>query len=235
MRDVVAVMRKAARGEAIEHEGRVLQIPYHPQGEPPSHPALRPILETDPNIPIMFGGGTELMLTLAAEIADGLMPNGSWSPGMMKVYGPMIEKGLAKRATPTKVEDFPIWAHVDVLVTDDIKGALPQFKEYMARFAGGWGGVGGLASQMVWRGYGDAQKRIQELYEAGRIVEAEAAVPDEYIDECWLIGPMPRILERWRSRWINTGANLIVRTDNWPSAKPSDDAAFEPLIRALQA
>jgi len=194
---------------------------------------MAPMLEPDDGIQIMFGGGTEMMTKNAAEIADGLMPNGSWSPGMMKVYRPMIEKGFAKRKDPPKVEDFPLWAHVDVLVTDDIKGSFDQFREYTARYVGGWNGVGGLSTHMQWRGYGAAVDRIRELYQAGRIKEAEAAVPEEYIDECWLIGPMDRILERWRSRWINDGCNLIVRTDNWPSAKPAGNEVYEPLLKAL--
>ncbi len=58
-------------------------------------------------------------------------------------------------------------------------------------------------------------------------------MPDEYIDECWLIGPLPWIIERWKSKWINDGCNLIVRTDNWPSARPANDEVYEPLIRAI--
>lgn len=234
MRDVVAIMRKAASGAPVEHQGQVISVPYrYPDGEVRASP-MASILETDPDIPVMFGGGTELMLTLAAEIADGLLPNGSWSPGMMKVYRPMLEKGFARRATPIAVEDFPIWAHVDVLVTDDIKGSLGQFKEYTARYVGGYGGKGGLGTQMEWRGYGDAAMRITELYQAGRIAEAQDAVPDEYIDECWLIGPMKRILSRWREKWIDDGCNLIVRVDNWPSAKPQGNDVYEPLLKALR-
>lgn len=234
MRDVVAIMRKAASGKPVEHEGKVISIPYrHPDGSVQAKP-LASILETDPNIPIMFGGGTELMLTLAAEIADGLLPNGSWSPGMMKVYRPMIEKGFAKRKTPMKLEDFPIWAHVDVKVTDDIRGSFAEFKEYTARYVGGYGGKGGLGTHMEWRGYGKEVERITELYQAGKIAEAEAAVPDEYIDECWLIGPMDRIVSRWREKWIDDGCNLIVRVDNWPSAKPTGNEVYGPLIKALR-
>jgi len=234
MRDFVAVMRKALRGDVVEHQGRVITIPYHEPGQPPRFAPMAPMLEPDDGIQIMFGGGTEMMTKNAAEIADGLMPNGSWSPGMMKVYRPMLEAGFAKRKTPMKVEDFPVWAHVDVYVTDDIPAALAQFREYVARWTGGYGGEGGLYTHMAWRGYGEAADRICELYQAGHIAEAEAAVPDEYLDECWLIGPIPRIVERWRSRWINDGCNLIVRTDNWPSAKPADDAVYEPLLRALR-
>jgi alkanesulfonate monooxygenase SsuD/methylene tetrahydromethanopterin reductase-like flavin-dependent oxidoreductase (luciferase family) len=234
MRDYVAVMRQAFSGEALNYEGPVLTIPYHEPGAAPVHGPVAPILDTDPSIPIMFGGGTERMTILAAEIADGLLPNGSWSPGMMRVYGPMIEKGFAKRENPPKLEDFPIWAHVDVLITDDIKGTIWQFREYTARYVGGWTGTGGLTTHMQWRGHGDAADRIRELYAAGHIREAEEAVPEEYVDECWLIGPLPRVVQRWRDLWINDGCNLIVRTDNWPSAKPVGNEVYEPLLRALR-
>jgi len=58
--------------------------------------------------------------------------------------------------------------------------------------------------------------------------------PDDHIDECWLIGPLERIVRRWRTRWIDDGCNLIVRTDNWPSAQPAGNDVYGPLIRALR-
>ena len=51
---------------------------------------------------------------------------------------------------------------------------------------------------MVRRGYVDAARRIQELFLAGRKEEAAAAVPDEFLDETALIGPVERIRERYR-------------------------------------
>lgn len=234
MRDYVSIMRKAFRGETVALDGRVLTIPYRYGEEPSPYEPMEPILDTDPSIPIMFGGGTETMLTLAAQIADGLMPNGSWAPGMMDVYRPMIDNGFAKRSAPLRIEDFPIWAHVDVLVTDDIVNEMGQFKRYVARWCGGHPGKGGQHELMTWRGFGDAADRVRELYQAGRIEEAELAVPDEYIDHCWLIGPLGRIVKRWREKWIDDGCNLIVRTDNWPGAKPADNDVYEPLIRALR-
>lgn len=235
MRETVAIMRQCFAGQTPEFDGKIYQIPWHAPGEPPREKPTPFHLTPRDNPPqIMFGGGTELMIGLAADIADGFMPNGSWSPGMTKVYRPMIEPRLAAREKPIRFEDFPIWAHVDVHMTDDVKGSLWQFREYAARWSGGYSGTGGLETHMRWRGYGAAFERIRELYQAGHIEEARAAVPDEYIDECWLIGPIERIVERWRSRWINDGANLIIRTDNWPSAKLSGNEVYEPLVRALR-
>ena len=50
---------------------------------------------------------------------------------------------------------------------------------------------------LVRRGFGDAAKRIQELYLAGRKAEAIATVPDEWVDLKSLIGPPACIRERY--------------------------------------
>ena len=233
MRDYVAIMRKVFANQPVAHEGQALTIPYHAPGEEPKYPAFAPLMEADDSIPIIFGGATELMMTLAGEIADGFLPNGGWWPGAMKFYGPIIDKGLAKRKVPLKREDFPTWAHVDVIVSDDIRGGVREFKEYVARYTA-MGPEGGHTTLIEARGYGEIIPRVQELYNAGRFEEAYAAIPDEYIDEHWLIGPMARVVERWRSRWINNGCNLIVRTDNWPNARPANNEVYEPLYRALR-
>jgi alkanesulfonate monooxygenase SsuD/methylene tetrahydromethanopterin reductase-like flavin-dependent oxidoreductase (luciferase family) len=235
MRELIPLMKTIFRGETVTADGEIYRIPWHEPGAAPQFPPSRPIMETNPDIPIMFGGGSELMLTLAAEIADGWMPM-SYAPGMMKVYRPIIEKGLARRSDGKRFEDFPIWSHVDVMITDDVGSAMKEFKYYTARWAGGWhpGQPNAYGQQMIWRGFGDALPRIQELWHAGRQEEAAAAVPDEFIDEGWLLGPLPRIIERWKSRWIDCGVNLIVRTDNWPNATPSGNEAFEPLLKALR-
>jgi alkanesulfonate monooxygenase SsuD/methylene tetrahydromethanopterin reductase-like flavin-dependent oxidoreductase (luciferase family) len=233
MRDYVAIMRKVFAGEPVEHHGRVLSIPYVNADDSSRASSLRSMLEPDAPIKIMFGGGTDLMMRNAAEIADGLLPNGSWSPGMMKTLRPILEAGLAKRTVPVKLEEFPIWAHVDVLLSDDIKADMRQFKVYTATWVGSHPGKGGLHEQLVQRGYREAADRIRELWQAGHHDAAVDAVPDEYIDENWLIGPLPRVVERWKRLWVDDGCNLIVRTDNWPGAKPAGNELYEPLIRAM--
>ena len=47
--------------------------------------------------------------------------------------------------------------------------------------------------------------QIQDLYLAGRKVEAAAAVPDALIDDCALVGPGGRIRDRLQ-RWREAGA-----------------------------
>ncbi|MET0183694.1 MAG: LLM class flavin-dependent oxidoreductase, partial [Caulobacterales bacterium] len=61
---------------------------------------------------------------------------------------------------------------------------------------------------MVKRGYKEAADRIQELFLAGRREEAARAVPDEYVDEEWLIGPEARIRERFQP-WRDSGISQL--------------------------
>jgi hypothetical protein len=66
--------------------------------------------------------------------------------------------------------------------------------------------------RMARCGYPEAAEHIQELFLAGRRDEAIRAVPDEYLDENGLVGPVARIRERWKA-WENSGATgLVIHT-----------------------
>ena len=60
------------------------------------------------------------------------------------------------------------------------------------------------SSDLYKRGYGEAAERIQELFLANRRDEATLAVPDEYVDEEYLVGPKARIAERYKT-WRDSG------------------------------
>jgi alkanesulfonate monooxygenase SsuD/methylene tetrahydromethanopterin reductase-like flavin-dependent oxidoreductase (luciferase family) len=187
------------------------------------------MLQADPSLPLMIAAGTEAMIALAAEIGDGWMPT-HFAPGMMRTYQPMLDKGFARSADPSRQRTFEIWNHVDLIVSDDIKAAMWPMKQYLARWAGGWSAPGRLnvfRNIMVWRGFGDLQQRLEELWQAGRQDEAAAAIPDDFIDEGWLVGPLPRIIERWRGQWLDSGlSGIILRSDNLQ--------VYEPLFRAAR-
>ena len=63
---------------------------------------------------------------------------------------------------------------------------------------------------MLRRGFGDAAKRIQELFLAKRKDEAAAAVPDEFVDQGALVGPEARIRKRFRAREDSGVSGLTV-------------------------
>jgi hypothetical protein len=70
---------------------------------------------------------------------------------------------------------------------------------------------------MIRRGFGDAAQRIQKLFLAKRKDEANAAVPDEFCDEMSLVGPVPRIRERYRA-WADSGITGLTIVTEQPDA-----------------
>ena len=78
----------------------------------------------------------------------------------------------------------------------------------MALYIGGMGARGkNFYTDYATRlGFGDAAIKIQDLFLSGKKDEAMAAVPDELIDACHLVGPADRIRERLQ-RWKVAGNN----------------------------
>ncbi len=112
----------------------------------------------------------------------------------MEEYGPWLEEGFRRAGNGKSLKDFTIQASVHVEVDNDVKGALARLKPEVALYVGGMGHRTKNFHNdiMVRRGFGDAAKRIQELYLAGHKDEAIATVPDEWVDLKSLVGPHPR-------------------------------------------
>jgi F420-dependent oxidoreductase-like protein len=212
MRDYVSVMRQAFGGDPIDHVGSEWSAPYRGDGATGQQP-IPLTLETNPRIPIILAASGPQMTALAAEIADGWMPP-LFMPGMLPMFVPLLEQGFARAGGGKTLADFAIWGHVDVLVDDDVRAAMRPFKEYTVEWCE-------MQRPMIEaRGYGEAIARVIELKTAGRRDEAIASVPDEYIDEGWLVGPVARISERV-APWLDCGlTGLIVRYGPQVSDEP---------------
>ena len=157
-------------------------------------------------MPIWLGTGSQSMVTLTAEIADGWIPMG-FCPGMMQVYQPWLEEGFRRAGNGKTLADFEIQGQVQVEITNDVQAAIDSRKPLAALYVGGMGNEQNNfhRDQMIRRGYRDAAEKIQSLFMEGRREDAIAAVPDEYIDEGGLFGDTKRIAERFL-RWQGSGA-----------------------------
>lgn len=218
MKDYVAIMRKIfAREEPVTHAGREISLPYTGEGSAGLAKPLKSILHMN-RIPIYLATGSESTVKLTAEIADGWLPMG-FVPGAMKEYGPWLEEGFRRAGNGKSLKDFAIQASVHVEVDNDVKGALQRLKPEVALYVGGMGHKTKNFHNdiMVRRGFGDAAKRIQELYLAKRKDEAIAAVPDEWVDLKSLVGPAARIRERYRA-WEDSGADSLSVRSRQPEA-----------------
>ncbi|MBY0317661.1 MAG: LLM class F420-dependent oxidoreductase [Reyranella sp.] len=219
MKDYVAIMRKIFKREGpVSHDGKEYSLPYTGPGAMGIGKPLKSILHMNPDIPIYLATGNESTVKLTAEIADGWLPMG-FMPGAMAEYRPWLEEGFKRAGNGKSMKDFAITASVHVEVENDVKAALAKLKPEVALYVGGMGHKNKNFHNdiMVRRGFGDAAKRIQELYLAHRKDEAIAAVPDEWVDMKSLVGPAPRIRERYRA-WEDCGADTISVRSRQPEA-----------------
>ena len=219
VRDYVAIIRKVLlRKEPVRHDGREISLPYTGPGALGVGKPLTSILHANPRIPIWLGTGTEAMVKLTAEVADGWLPLG-FVPDTMKLVRPWLEEGFRRAGHGKSMKDLEIQARTQVIITDDVRGALRELKPRIALYVGGMGhrDKNFHKDMMVRRGYGEAAARIQELYLAGRKEEAIAAVPDEFCDEGALVGPVGRIRERYRP-WMDCGITGLTVVADQPEA-----------------
>ncbi len=222
MRDFVAVMRQALAGRPLDYQGTELSAPYRGPdaiGFEPTALALEPISD----VPIMVAAAGPQMTALAAEIGDGWMPP-LFAPGMMPAFLPLLERGFARASGTKTIEDLKIWCQVDVMVDDDVHAAMRPFKEYVVTWAKmqapfmqarGYSDMAARLVEMIDEHAGaDAEARVQAgqpLLEGKRWEEALDAVPDEYIDEGWLVGPVERIRKHVEP-WLDCGlTGLVIR------------------------
>jgi F420-dependent oxidoreductase-like protein len=218
MKDYVAIMRKIfAREAPVTHDGREISLPYAGPGSSGLAKPLKSILHMNP-IPIYLATGSESTVKLTAEIADGWLPMG-FVPGAMAEYRPWLEEGFRRAGNGKGFHNFTIQASVHVEVENDVKAALDRLKPEVALYVGGMGHKTKNFHNdiMVRRGFGDAAKRIQELYLAKRKDEAIAAVPDEWVDFKSLVGPPARIKQRYRA-WEDSGADSLSVRSRQPEA-----------------
>lgn len=218
MRDYVTIMKKIfAREGPVTHDGKELQLPYQGVGSAGMGKALKSILHYEQPPRLWLGTGAKATVELTAEIADGWLAFGM-RPGNIDTFKSWFEAGFARAEGNKGYEDFEIQGGVSVTITNDVKSALQEGKPFVALYVGGMGHpeLNFHKKRMHREGWGEAADRIHELFQAGKRAEAVAAVPDEYMDEGGLFGPVERIRERWRRDWESmpyTGVTVRTRQD----------------------
>lgn len=225
MRDYVAIMRRAVAGDGspLEYRGQEFSVPYDGPGALPAA-SMCSYLDCTPEIPILGAAGSPTMVRLQAEIADGWFPSSFW-PGDMEFVRPILESGFARGRKRRSMEDFQIWTHVDVMLGDDVRQAMRPVKVYVAR----WAEDNRMA--MEARGYGEICDRIAELKSAGRNDEAIEAVPDEYVDTGWLVGPITRVAQRSKA-WRDSGATgtIVRHGDQFARTAPAENLELYTVV-----
>jgi F420-dependent oxidoreductase-like protein len=206
LKEYVQIMKQIfAREDVLTFDGKEYQIPYNGPGATGLGRPLKSIIHCGETIPIYAASITPRGVEAAAEVADGLFP--VWmDPEQYSVFEAPIDKGLAKAGDGKSLADFDIAPFVTVIVGDDVGQCMMPIKGNMSLYIGGMGArdknfYNDYAKRL---GFEEAAVKIQDLYLAGRKDEALAAVPDELVDACHLVGPVDRIRDRVQ-RWTEAG------------------------------
>lgn len=204
LRDYVAIVRKVVdRREPVVHDGPEIQLPFRGQGALGQGKPLRSIMHPVAPIPIWLASGGPRNTALAAEIADGWLPMGLGPGG--------VPEAMRERS------GFEVFTGCSVTITDDVSGTLDAMRPLTAMYVGGMGSAthNYHRDAMARRGFPEAADRIVELWRSGRRQEAEAAVPEEYLEQTALVGTAQRIRRRWAEGFVPAGVTgLIVGTQD---------------------
>ncbi|HVN37180.1 MAG TPA: LLM class F420-dependent oxidoreductase [Myxococcota bacterium] len=202
-REYIQIIRKIlAREEPVEFDGEIYQLPYRGPGATGLGKPLKSIVHADPGLRIFTASISPPGLRCAAEVADGVIP--VWmNPERFDLFEKPLREGFHVAGGGKSLEDFEIAPFTSVVLGDDLEKCRLPVKGMLALYIGGMGArdqnfYNDFARRL---GYEEAAGRIQDLYLAGKKLEAMAAVPDSLVDEVALVGPADRIRARlvaWR-------------------------------------
>lgn len=195
-RELVEILRAGLRRETLTHDG-IYTLPLPADQGMGLGKALkllnRPVR---PTVPIWLAALTPTSVAQAAEIADGWLPFLFHPERSGQVWGEALARGTAKRSP--ELGPLEISAGGLVAIGDDVKPLLDRMRPIYALYVGGMGARGKNFYNDLAREYGfeEAAQKIQDLYLDGRVRDAEAEVPLEWLEAGNLVGPASYVKER---------------------------------------
>ncbi len=199
-REVVDICRRVwLREEPLVYHGEQFQIPLDPSKGTGLGKALKIIAHPlRPRIPIWLAALGDRNVELTAEIAEGWLPLLFIPELADRAWGDALARGKAKRADDLGALEISAGGLLAIGDGDDVKGVRELAREMIALYVGGMGAVGkNFYNDLAVRyGFEQEAKLIQDLYLSGRKAEAEAAVPDAFLELSTLCGPRGYVKER---------------------------------------
>jgi len=214
-REYVEIVRAILRRERLEHHGEHYDVPLR-GGTGLGKPLKLMARPLRASVPIYLAAIAPKAVAQAFEIADGWLPI-FWAPTRAREVFPV------ERAR----EGFDIAPAVPAVLTGDVQAGLDALKPYYAFYVGGMGARSkNFYNDLLARyGYAREARAIQELFLGGHQAEAAAKVPDAFVDEAALVGPVERIRDRLAA-WRESGATtLLVSTRDVQTLRAVAEAA----------
>jgi len=192
MREVVELIRliiaKAHTGELATFEGSYHRHDFS-ELQPPSPP-----VRTD--LPIWIAGLRGPLVSLAAEIADGVMGHAIWSVRYATNEGPeAIKRGLARAGKQRSDIEVNLWPLV--MISNDRAEAINDSRATIAFYAG----MTQYEDYFAAHGFRKEAQLLQEGVKRGDYVGVAHLVPDEMVEAFVTCGPADDVRKKVEPLW----------------------------------
>ncbi|MHB8827454.1 MAG: LLM class F420-dependent oxidoreductase [Acidimicrobiales bacterium] len=232
-REIIEICRDVWKREApLVHAGKNYTLPLPPEQGTGLGKALKIIAHpVRSSIPVWVASLGEKNVAMTAEVADGWIPILFIPERAKDVWGEPLAAGAAKRDPALGELMITAGGLLAIGEGEEIVKLRELQRPMVALYVGGMGAKGkNFYNELACRyGFEAAAAEIQDLYLAGKKREAEAAVPDEFLELTTLCGPRGYVQERVAAFREAGVTHLQVH----PLAAPGEKAAS--LIEAVKA
>jgi F420-dependent oxidoreductase-like protein len=209
MREYIDIIRKAARGERLDHDGEF----FHTKRFQLRFPPFRA------NLPIYIAALSPPSLRLTGELADGWLPI-FLAPSRMAAAVSELKAGA--EAAGRALADIAISPQVSIYVTDDVKAARDRERSHIAFYVGGMGVF--YHEYMRRIGFGGEADRVRAAFQARERDRAAELVTDEMVDAMTVLGTPAQCRDQLQ-RFFDAGAREVRLVFN----EPNKDAYLKAL------
>lgn len=225
-RETIEIVRAVTRGERLEYDGEVYQLPL-PGGEGRSLRSLLPPV----HVPVYVASLGPANLRLTGELADGWIGN-SFLPESAQAFLDPIAEGAA--ASGRRLADLDVTVSVSVEFTDDVEEAG---RRHADGYAFTFGAMGSASTNFyndafARQGFGEDVREVQRLWRDGQRDAAARRVPLEIGLRTNLIGTDDLVRDRlrlYRDAGVTT-LRAALSGGSAPAAHPSRLPDLERLL-----
>jgi len=192
MREVVEIVRMVNRdvhtGKLTRYDGKYYKLDFSEMQ--PGAPPLRT------NIPIWIAALRGPLVSLAAEIGDGVLGHYIWSIEWLRDKIPeYLKRGLDRGGKQRSDIHFNAW--LAVAINNDRAEAINDARPTVAFYAG----IEQYESFFAAHGFGDIAKRLQEGVKKGDYLSVAKLVPDEMAQTFVVCGTADEVRKRIEPAW----------------------------------
>ncbi len=199
-REIIEICRDLWKREApLVHQGKNYTLPLpSDQGTGLGKPLKLLTHPLRSSLPIWVASLGEKNVAMTAEVADGWIPVFFIPERANDVWGASLRAGAAKRDPSLGELMISAGGLLAIGEGDDVTAMRQLARPMTALYVGGMGAKGkNFYNELAVRyGFEKEAAVIQDLYLSGHKKEAEAAIPDEFLELTSLCGPKGYVEER---------------------------------------